>query len=229
MWRFFRSKSKPALKLEEKIPCIDCGTMILPQTAQDTDGYCRPCFNRGAEGRAASKAYAASVADGSVFSPLPLEIEGERHPLDFVKTAVAWQIYQDPCETEPPLSINSALEALAESKQAALYLGFDETHHLILEVTELYGVCTLMSGAENDDYTYLYSHGPDNVDEQGCAEMQVTAGCPCCGVGMWTHASRVHMPRDEAIKVFQAAVQHDYSKTKWYHYEIDSYCSEGYG
>lgn len=29
--------------MEEKIPCLNCGTPILPRTAKQTDGLCRPC------------------------------------------------------------------------------------------------------------------------------------------------------------------------------------------
>ena len=32
--------------MSTKIPCSECGTMILPQTFEKTQGYCMPCRNR---------------------------------------------------------------------------------------------------------------------------------------------------------------------------------------
>ena len=162
--------------------------------------------------------------------PLVSERENIIDPFDLVATTEPWKVNPEGYEdlSEVP-SISTLFDQVARNEIVGIYLGSAETYHLILEVQGENGVCTLMSGANNPEYQYFYALTNSNERSQVDSINHVSGGCPCCGVGMIWHASRVHMPRTEAIEIFESAINHDYSKANWLKYDHNDRCYKGKG
>jgi hypothetical protein len=176
------------------------------------------------------KAFEASLAEGAAFIPSQAEKDGQRDPADLVDTSKAWVAYQDDMAASDWPDLATVLGQLERDETKQIYLGRAKEHHLTLELSDSYGVVTLMSGSEYPhDHVYLYAHTPDNLTAQVPEEQHITVGCPCCGVGMAWHASRAHMPADVARRVFLSAVRHDYRQAEWLLYDLPSYVSPGRG
>ncbi len=203
--------------------------MILPTKARENEGFCAPCARMGPKLRAERQAHLDAIESGTIFHPTDAEREGARNPTDVLETTVPWRLSPSLYAEGEPTSLDVELSQLTRSGEGAIYLGTDATHHLVVELKAGRGVCTFVSGFENEDRVSLYAHGPDNAITQIPRDEQIWAGCACCGIGTIPHASRAHMPAEKALAIFRKGLAHDYSGTTWLGYEPDNFISRGSG
>lgn len=196
-------------------PCAECGTTIQRRTVKETGGCCMPCHRLGAQGRRDRRAFQDAIEDGSFFQIQPDEQRAEpEHSVDLTEP---WSVTRDDASLNPVHSVKEALAEEETAERGFLALGRADWHHLVLETNGPYGVVTRYSGPEIGAHLMLYARAASSCDRQVAEDQHVTAGCPCCGVGMGWHASRAHMAKADAIAVFKAAAVHRYD-ADWYTY-----------
>src|SRR6185295_18779329 len=104
------------------------------------------------------------------------------------------------------------LLAVPDMGHGGVHLVTERGDQFELSLSALHGeVAVTLDGAG----TY-YALTPDNILSGLPREQHVERGCPCCGVGIHSYASRFHMPRARAIDVARDFLAHrDAETTRW--------------
>ena len=220
---------KKAKADEPKVPCDLCGVLILPRTKLENKGRCASCSRISDEMLARRQSFDASVEEGSVFTPSKSELEGQTDPGKIVSADTPWESYRDECAASVWPDTETALEEFRRGERQFISMGDAQSFQMTFETNDKFGVITILSGSETWEELYLYAYTDENARTQIEAEHQLWAGCPCCGVGMFVHPSRAHMPVKLATDVFLAAIGHDYSRARWLPYDPNDHTERGKG
>jgi len=192
-----RRSALQIMAMTDRVKCIECDRMILPQTAADNDGLCGRCVQKSPEHRE----FERQVADGSAFMPSDKERASSRFPHEFF--SARWELQPDYYAER---NVHSAIAAIAAAKSESVgnvFLVTGTEGHLNLGFTERYAVCEY-ANQESGEFRCAYSES--NLRCQVPKELHVAKACPCCGVVMTWYPSRFHMPRDKAFLVLENLV-----------------------
>jgi hypothetical protein len=214
-----------SVTMTDRVKCIECGNMILPQTAADNEGLCGQCAKISPELRAKKREYQHQLANGLVFTPSDEERTTSSIPDELSKGR--WQLQP---EYYAERSIDSPMAAIVAAKSKPdgnLFLISDCGGQLNLGFTERYGVCEYQND-ELGEYRYAYSES--NLREQVPENFHVGQACPCCGVGMLWYPSRYHIHRDYAFLILENAVANRGTPgVEWLESDDFSYTERGRG
>jgi hypothetical protein len=189
---------KPPDKPVAKVPCKECGVMILPQTAQRTSGFCARCDGRLPHELAEARERKLRIASGEAFRP-DADEWASAVDLDARLRVIEWQLEPDFYENSELAGPDAALIAAASSESASVYLQSKEEDQFDLTVTGIFGVITILLSGEGGGA--FYAHTSRCSVTQIPPEQKAVRGCPCCGVGLYDFASRFHLPRGEALEI----------------------------
>lgn len=187
--------------MTERVKCIECENMILPQTAATNGGLCGQCVKISPKLRAEKRECDRRLASGLVFTPSDEELASSSIPSELL--TARWQ--HQP-EYYAAKHIDSALAAIAEARPKSngnVFLVTENGGQLNLGFTECFGVCEFQN-QESGEFRYAYSDA--NLRAQVPKDLHVVQACPCCGVGMLWYPSRYHMPREKAFSILENAV-----------------------
>lgn len=213
--------------MTDRVKCIECDNMILPQTAADNDGLCGQCVKILPELRAAQREYDRGLTEGLVFIPTDQERSTASLPDELVDAGDKWtpqpEFY---AETE----IDSAMNAVAAAKSKTdgnVFLVTENGGQLNLGFNKSYGVCEYQNH-ETGEFRYAFSSS--NLRGQVSEELHVVQACPCCGVGLLWYPSRYHMPRHQAFSILENVLANRPSPDiEWLETDDFSYTERGRG
>jgi len=195
----------------DRVKCIQCDNMILPQTAAKKNGLCAPCAGISPELRAAKREYARSLSDGSVFRPSDEELASSSVPEEILNSV--WNVQPEYYAEMNMASASAAIIAAMPEPQGNVVLVNENGGQLNLGFTNRYGVVEFQN-PESGEFRYAYSDA--NVRDQVPKELHVVQACPCCGVGMLWYPSRYHMPREKAFSILESVVANrDSQGVRW--------------
>ncbi|NLX98259.1 MAG: hypothetical protein GXY83_19035 [Rhodopirellula sp.] len=187
--------------MTERVKCIECENMILPETAARNEGLCGQCVKIPPKLRAEKRENERRLASGLVLTPSGEELASSSTPGELL--TARWQLQP---EYYAAKRLDSAVAAIAEAMSESngnVFLVTENGGQLNLGFTERYGVCEFQN-QESGEFRYAYSDA--NLREQVLKELHVVQACPCCGVGMLWYPSRYHMPREMAFSILENAV-----------------------
>lgn len=213
------------MTMDNRVKCIECDNLILPQTAVDNGGLCGQCVRISPKLRAEKREYERRLAAGLVFVPSDDERSTSSIPVEL--TAGQWQLQP---EYYAKNKIDTAMAAIATARSQSngnVFLVTASGGQLNLGFTERFGVCEYQN-QETGEFRYAYSE--TNLREQAPEELHVVQACPCCGVGMLWYPSRFHMPRGNAFSILEHAVTNrGFPGVEWFAPDDFSYTSRGRG
>jgi hypothetical protein len=212
-------------RMTERVKCIECENMILPQTAASNDGLCGRCVKILPELRAKKREYELRLASGLVFRPSDEEL---------ATASIPSHILSDRWLPQPEYyagkNMDSAMTAIAVAMSESngnVFLVTESGAQINLGFTERYGVCEFQN-QESNEFRYAYSDA--NLRDQVPKEHHIVQACSCCGVGMLWYPSRFHMPRKMAFEILQNAVANrETPNVKWLEATDFSYTQPGRG
>jgi hypothetical protein len=211
--------------MTDRVQCVECENMILPQTAADNNGLCGRCFKTPPELRAEKRAYEQRLAAGIIFAPTDDERSTSSIPDEL--SSGQWQLQP---EYYAESNIETAMAAIVAAKSQAtgnVFLVTDNGGQLNLGFTESYGVCEYQN-QQSGEFRYAYSES--NLCKQVPEDVHVIQACPCCGVGMLWYPSRFHMPRAIAFSILEnSVVHHGLPGIEWLQANDFSYTNRGRG
>lgn len=187
--------------MSERVKCIECANMILPETAARNDGLCGQCVKISPKLRAEKRENERRLASRLVLTPSDEELASSSMPSELVTGR--WQLQP---EYYAAKDMDSAVAAIAEAMSESngnVFLVTENGGQLNLGFTERFGVCEFQN-QECGEFRYAYSDA--NLRDQVPKELHVVQACPCCGVGMLWYPSRYHMPREKAFSILENAV-----------------------
>ena len=208
---------------EERLPCVDCGAMVLPSTAQANAGLCMPCAKMGPAARSARRAFALALADGSAYVPSEVERSSASPLHALMPTHLTWQLEPD---FHGQASLASVLEQAATLAQGHVFLLADSGARVNLGFTADWAVCEFQDEAAAQ---WRYARSEHQAVQQLPAEQQVTQACPCCGVSVGWFPSRTHLPRQQGFALLAAVVQHQAEDVLWLNLPDTSHVEAGRG
>ena len=129
---------------EERLPCVDCGVMVLPSTAQANVGLCMVCAKMGPAARSARRAFALALADGSAFVPSETERSSASRLHALLPTHLTWQLEPD---FHGQASLASVLMQAATLAQGHVFLLADSGARVNLGFTADWAVCEFQNEA----------------------------------------------------------------------------------
>jgi hypothetical protein len=211
--------------MTERVKCIECGNMILPQTAADNGGLCGQCVRISPEIRAEKREFEGRLAAGLVFAPSDKERATSAIPEEISQGR--WQL-QPEYYAESSIDSPAATVAAAKSqKEGNVFLITESGGELNLGFTERYGVCEYQN-QELGEFRYAYCES--NLNHQVPDQFHVVQACPCCGVEMLWYPSRCHLPRDRAFLILENAIANcDMPGIEWLAIDDFSYTQRGRG
>ena len=121
--------------MTDRVKCIECDRMILPQTAAGNHGLCGRCVQKSPEHRK----FERQVADGSAFTPSDKERASSRVPDEFF--SAQWELQPDYYAER---NVHSPMAAIAAAKSESVgnvFLVTGTDGHVNLGFTERYAVC----------------------------------------------------------------------------------------
>lgn len=211
--------------MTDRVKCVDCANMILPQTAANNNGLCGQCVKISPEIRAAGNEYKRRLAEGLVFVPS----DQERSTACIPKEIHCGEWKPQP-EYYAESDIDTALTAISTAKDESagyVFLVTEGSGQLNLSFNQTYGVCEYRNEATGE---LCIAYSQSNLKEQVSAELHVIQACPCCGVEMLWYPSRFHMPRDTAFLIIENAIaQQTTEGIEWLEADDISYTEAGRG
>jgi hypothetical protein len=186
--------------MTERVKCIECESMILPQTAVSNDGLCGQCVKISPELRDKRREYERCIANKIIFQPSKEELASTSIPSELLTGR--WQLQP---EYYAARHVDTALAAVAEAMSESngnVFLVTEAGGQLNLGFTERYGVCEF----QNQSGEFRYAYSDVNLHIQVPKELHVVQACPCCGVGLLWYPSRYHMPREKAFSIIEDTV-----------------------
>ena len=83
----------------ERVKCVECDHMILPQTAAANGGLCTPCAKTPEWLRGARMEYESKLSSGELFTPSQEQRGTAKRPTEFADPAASWspepEFYKD--------------------------------------------------------------------------------------------------------------------------------------
>ncbi|MBN1908312.1 MAG: hypothetical protein JW818_01110 [Pirellulales bacterium] len=211
--------------MTDRIKCIECNNMILPQTAADNEGLCGQCNKIPPELRAEKSEYERRLANRSVFMPSGEECATSSIPNELL--TAQWQLQPEYYAESNMDSVMAAVSAAQLQPEGNVFLVTINAGQFNLGFTERYGVCEYRN-EESGEFRYAYSEA--NLREQVPAELHVCQACSCCGVGMLWYPSRYHMPREKAFSIIENVVANRRTQdVKWLETGDFTYTERGRG
>lgn len=210
----------------DRVPCRDCGAMILPVTFAENDGLCATCVRIPEELRRAQREYDRRLRTGEVFTLNEDERKTARESNSLGLFAAAWKLEPDYYSDRSADSPSSVLASAAEMPSGEVYLVDGEQKRLNFTFNEFYAVC---------DYSDLklglfFAYSSDNLRQQVDRECHVGQGCTCCGVGVGWYPSRCHMPRKLGFQLVKAILENErLPQVQWIEADDFSYVNQGKG
>lgn len=183
-----------------KIPCADCGAMILRRTAKENGGLCAPCARMTPERRAARRTFDAALADGSQFRLTTAEKTSARPLTAAVPPPETWIAHPEDMPHGAGKTVASVV-ALARAGAPSIHLRSADNRYLSLEQE---GAWAILTTADPNTPEIHFVHGPAVSSGQIPADAQLWLACPCPGQGSVTAPSKFHLPRAAAL----AALDH---------------------
>ena len=187
----------------ERVKCVECDAMILPQTAAKYRGMCAQCGNIPEWLRNEQQKYERDLKAGTVFMPSEEELGSATTPHEFGMSDTAWNLEPEYYADTDSGTVNDVISQTVQQTNGNVFLVSTSGGRLNLSFNEMYGVCEYQN-EEAGDYLYAYTQG--NLREQVPEDQHVVQACPCCGVGMLWFPSRFHMPRNAAFDIVSSVV-----------------------
>ena len=210
----------------ERLKCIECDAMILPQTAAKYGGMCAHCADMPESLMEERRQYEKALKSGAVFTPSLEERRSARTPAEFAADTV-WSL--EP-EYYADSEYHTAAEVLSKAEnetEGNVFLMSAAGSRLNLSFTRNYAVCEYQNEQAGE---WLYAYSENNLREQVPEDQHVVQACPCCGVGMLWFPSRFHMPRQKAFAIVAAVLSGTAPPaTQWLGSGDFSYTSKGRG
>lgn len=211
--------------MTDRVKCIECDNMILPQTAADNGGLCGQCVKISPEIRAEKREFEGRLAAGLVFAPSDKERATSAIPNEISRGR--WQLQPEYYADSNVDSPAAAVAAAKSQKDDNVFLITESGGELNLGFTERYGVCEYQN-QELDECRYAYCES--NLNHQVAAPFHVVQACPCCGVAMLWYPSRFHLPREKAFSIVENAIaDRDTSGVEWLAIDDFSHTERGRG
>lgn len=182
----------------EKIPCMECGTLILRRTARETGGFCAPCAKLGPDLRAQRRDFAAAVADGSAFRLTPREAASAAPLTDRMPPHTSWHIDPEDTDQTRGRTQPQVLQTFKAGGKPALYLRASDDISLSIDTCGPYAAVLYGDSAKG---VLRMAHGPMAATAQIAAPDQVFVTDPSDGSALTAVHSKFHLPRDAALAV----------------------------
>jgi hypothetical protein len=181
----------------DRVPCRECGLMILPTTAERNEGLCAPCAKTPEWLRREKREFDHRLKSGEWFLPSKAERDGANTPSEMRNPAAVWTSTASGGEGE---TIHHLLARAREQPEGMETLQCGDAY-LILAFNPEWGVCGFHNFESGED---RYAYTSENLKCQVRADKQLVQPCPCCGISMGHYPSRFHLPRQSAFQVFSS-------------------------
>lgn len=189
--------------MTERVKCVECENMILPDTAARHGGLCARCAKIPAEQRAAMRAHEARVASGLVLMPSEEELSSASTPLELL--TAQWLLQPEYYAERNAGTVMNVIEQAKSTLRGNVFLVTASGCQFNLGYTHDYAVCEFQN-PETGEFRYAYS--ASNLRQQVSHEDHVVQTCPCSGVGLLWYPSRYHMVRATAFAILEHIVNH---------------------
>ncbi|MGL4461650.1 MAG: hypothetical protein ACRDD1_10645 [Planctomycetia bacterium] len=186
------------MSMVERVKCVECDRMILPETAAANGGLCKPCANIPEDMRRELREHESKVASGVWFAPSSEERGSAKQPVEFGDPTTTWIPNPEYYKDDAGLSAQEVIDRAAGQPEGDLFLVSNRGGLLSLAFNAAFGVCEYQNGETND---HKYAYSPENLAEQVGADRHLGNACRCCGVGVHWYPSRFHMPRRNAFAI----------------------------
>jgi hypothetical protein len=180
-----------------RIPCRECGQMILPATVERNDGLCAPCAKTPEWLRREAREFSRRLTSGEWFMPSEAERASANTPPELRDPAAVWRSTYSDGESATTYEI---LTEAWEKPEGMVLLQCGDAY-LVLAFNPRWGVCAFRNFESGED---RYAYTSANLRSQVAADQHLDQPCPCCGVGIGQYPSRFHLPRESAFRVFSS-------------------------
>lgn len=210
----------------DRVPCRDCGAMILPVTFAENDGLCATCVRIPEELRRAQREYDRRLRTGEVFTLNEDERKTARESNALGLFAAAWKLEPDYYADRSADSLHSIFVSATESPSGEVYLIDGEQKRFNFTFNQSYAVCEY----SDLELGIFYAYSIENLRQQVDRQRHLAQGCPCCGVGVGWYPSRCHMPRKLGFQLVKAILENErLPQVQWIEADDFSYVNQGKG
>lgn len=211
--------------MAERVKCLECDNLILPDTAKRNGGLCAPCSQQTPEMRAEKRENERRLATGTVFRPSDEELASASVPPGLA--AGPWSLQPEFYDDGRFESVAAAVAAARSEAKVHVFLVTEGGGQLNVGFSERFGVCEFQN-TESGEFCCAYTDV--NLREQVPTDLHVVQACPCCGVGMLWYPSRFHMPREQALTILENAIAgRETPGVAWLTVDDFSYTGQGRG
>lgn len=219
---------KNLFSAKEKCNGLICFKSFPVSQLHPETGMCAKCHESHKRLEKEKTDFENSVESGLIFRPSAKDKQSALFGENLPKT-IDWKLinyWRETANVESPLELFNIEKAKPFS--FVFVHGETEDTFLGLAFNEKYGVVEFQAW-DREIYSYAYTDVNESV--QVDESVQLTQCCACCGVGLFTYASRYHMPRKTAMDIFEAMISPSLisQNVLWLPQGDNSYTRPGHG